>query len=141
MTRPQITRLRRAVGSASSRRRARSTEPLRGHRPAITLTSANEEELRRHRGCTSLRRTTPKVCWPASLTLPRSALLAFGLPFSGSTGGKSLNKPVVGMAFDPTTGGYLEVASDGELFSFTAAFYGSMGGRPLSAPVVSMQLG
>jgi len=59
--------------------------------------------------------------------------------FSGSMGGKPLNKPVVGMAAVPGGGGYWEVASDGGIFSFgDAQFYGSMGGKPLNAPIVGM---
>ncbi|MGH9109195.1 MAG: hypothetical protein ACRDY3_07010 [Acidimicrobiales bacterium] len=65
-------------------------------------------------------------------------LFAFTAPFKGSMGGKPLNKPVVGMAVDSSTGGYWEVASDGGLFAFTAPFKGSMGGKPLNAPVVGM---
>ena len=59
-------------------------------------------------------------------------------PFHGSMGGKPLNAPVVGMAYDQATGGYWEVASDGGVFSFTAPFFGSMGGHPLNAPIVGM---
>jgi hypothetical protein len=47
--------------------------------------------------------------------------------FHGSTGGMHLNRPIVGMAADPATGGYWLVASDGGIFSFTAPFYGSSG--------------
>ena len=53
-------------------------------------------------------------------------------------GGQHLNQPIVGMAVDPATGGYWEVASDGALFSFDADFYGSMGGLPLNQPIVGM---
>ncbi|MGH9091994.1 MAG: PQQ-binding-like beta-propeller repeat protein, partial [Acidimicrobiales bacterium] len=67
-------------------------------------------------------------------------IFAFGnLPFCGSTGSITLNKPVVGMAATADAGGYWEVASDGGLFAFgDAAFYGSMGGQPLNQPVVGM---
>jgi hypothetical protein len=58
--------------------------------------------------------------------------------FYGSMGGQPLNKPIVGMAYDPATGGYWEVASDGGLFAFNAPFYGSMGGKPLNKPIVGM---
>jgi hypothetical protein len=53
-------------------------------------------------------------------------------------GGSFLNKPMVGMAEDPLTGGYWTVASDGGIFSFNANFHGSMGGTPLNKPMVGM---
>jgi hypothetical protein len=46
-------------------------------------------------------------------------------PFRGSTGGSTLNAPVVGMAADPVTDGYWLVAADGGIFSFDAPFYGA----------------
>ncbi len=59
--------------------------------------------------------------------------------FWGSTGGMTLNKPVVGMASTPSTSGYWLVASDGGIFSYgDAKFYGSMGGKPLNEPIVGM---
>jgi hypothetical protein len=62
---------------------------------------------------------------------------AFG--FYGSTGGITLNKPVVGMAATPLTPGYWEVASDGGIFTFgTAGFYGSLGNVVLDKPIVGM---
>ncbi len=60
-------------------------------------------------------------------------------PFAGSTGGKHLNAPIVGMAVTPSSTGYWLVASDGGVFSFgDAAFFGSMGGTHLNAPIVGM---
>ena len=57
------------------------------------------------------------------------------LPFCGSTGSLTLNRPVVGTADTANGGGYWEVASDGGIFAFgNAAFHGSMGGQPLVAP-------
>jgi hypothetical protein len=56
----------------------------------------------------------------------------------GSMTGKSLNKPIVGMAVDRTTGGYWLVASDGGVFSFNAPFYGSTGAVTLNKPVVGI---
>jgi hypothetical protein len=53
-------------------------------------------------------------------------------------GGLHLNQPVVGMAVDPSTGGYWLVAKDGGVFSFDAPFLGSLGGTPLNAPVVGI---
>ena len=50
----------------------------------------------------------------------------------------TLNKPIVGMAADPATGGYWLVASDGGIFSFNAPFDGSTGGMPLNKPIVGM---
>ena len=57
-------------------------------------------------------------------------IFAFGTAqFAGSTGGKPLNAPIVGMASDAATGGYWSVASDGGIFAFNAPFFGSMGGQ------------
>jgi hypothetical protein len=53
-------------------------------------------------------------------------------------GGQHLNQPIVGIAVDPTTGGYWLVAKDGGVFSFDAPFLGSMGGTPLNQPVVGI---
>jgi hypothetical protein len=59
--------------------------------------------------------------------------------FYGSTGGTTLNAPVVGMANTPSTNGYWLVASDGGIFNYgDAGFYGSMGGRHLNKPIVGM---
>ena len=72
--------------------------------------------------------------------------------FYGSTGGRVLNQPIVGMAphqtlslFEAGTGGvdgYYEVASDGGVFAFGpgATFYGSTGSERLNAPIVGMAL-
>jgi outer membrane protein assembly factor BamB len=61
------------------------------------------------------------------------------LPFCGSTGGITLNKPVVGVAATADGGGYWEVASDGGIFNFgDAAFYGSTGSIHLNKPIVGM---
>jgi hypothetical protein len=65
-------------------------------------------------------------------------IFAFGdAHFYGSTGGITLNKPVVGMQTAPT-GGYWLVATDGGIFAFHAPFYGSTGGIRLSQPIVGM---
>ena len=57
-------------------------------------------------------------------------IFAFGqAPFEGSTGGKKLNQPVIGMAPTPDGGGYWLVAKDGGVFNFgSASFYGSLPG-------------
>jgi len=67
-------------------------------------------------------------------------LFAFGdARFFGSTGGISLNKPIVGMSTTPSGNGYWLVATDGGLFAFgDAAFLGSMGAARLNHPVVGM---
>jgi hypothetical protein len=66
-------------------------------------------------------------------------IFAFGQDFCGSTGGITLNRPVVGMAAVPRQGGYWLVASDGGVFSYgNAQFYGSTGSLRLNAPVVGM---
>ena len=59
--------------------------------------------------------------------------------FFGSTGGITLNKPIVGMAATPTGKGYWLVASDGGIFDFgDADFFGSTGGITLNKPIVGM---
>ena len=67
-------------------------------------------------------------------------IFTFGnVPFCGSTGAITLNKPVVGMAATPSGGGYWTVASDGGIFSFgNAGFHGSEGGVRLNSPIVGM---
>jgi hypothetical protein len=67
-------------------------------------------------------------------------IFAYGAAgFHGSTGGMTLNKPVVGMAATPDDGGYWLVASDGGIFAYgDAGFYGSTGGLVLNKPVVGM---
>ena len=67
-------------------------------------------------------------------------IFAFGhAVFDGSTGGLTLNQPVVGMAATSDDGGYWLVASDGGIFAFgDAGFYGSTGGIHLNQPIVGM---
>ena len=67
-------------------------------------------------------------------------IFAFGdAPFYGSTGGLTLNKPIVGKAKTPSGKGYWLVASDGGIFSFgDAGFFGSTGAFTLNKPVVGM---
>ncbi|MGI8686111.1 MAG: Calx-beta domain-containing protein [Acidimicrobiales bacterium] len=65
-------------------------------------------------------------------------IFAFNVPFSGSTGAITLNKPIVGMAADPDGKGYWLVASDGGIFAFDAPFFGSTGAIRLNQPIVGM---
>ena len=59
--------------------------------------------------------------------------------FYGSMGGKTLNKPIVGMMSTADGQGYWLVASDGGIFAFgDATFYGSTGGKTLNKPIVGM---
>jgi uncharacterized repeat protein (TIGR03803 family) len=69
-------------------------------------------------------------------------IFSFGdAAFFGSTGGKRLNQPIVGMAATPDGKGYWQVASDGGVFSFgDAAFFGSIGGKRLNQPIVGMSV-
>ena len=60
--------------------------------------------------------------------------------FQGSTGGMTLNAPVIGIAHTPSGKGYWLVAEDGGIFSYgDAKFWGSMGSEPLNAPVLGME--
>lgn len=53
--------------------------------------------------------------------------------------GRSLNRPIVGMAVTPTSLGYWLVASDGGIFAYgDAAFVGSTGAIALNQPIVAM---
>ena len=67
-------------------------------------------------------------------------IFTFGnLPFYGSEGGRTLNKPIVGMARTPDDGGYWLVASDGGIFTHgDAPFKGSTGSLVLNKPIVGM---
>jgi hypothetical protein len=63
-------------------------------------------------------------------------VFAFGdAPFAGSTGGLTLNAPIVG-GFRSEGDGYYLVASDGGVFALAAPFLGSEGASALNAPVV-----
>ncbi len=74
------------------------------------------------------------------LSASDGGIFTFGnLPFCGSTGSITLNKPVVGMALTNDAGGYWLVASDGGIFAFgDAPFYGSTGAIHLNQPIVGM---
>lgn len=67
-------------------------------------------------------------------------VFTFGaVSFYGSMGGRSLNKPIVGMATTADGRGYWLVASDGGIFTFgDAVFYGSTGAIRLNQPIVGM---
>jgi len=67
-------------------------------------------------------------------------IFSFGdAAFCGSTGGMTLNAPIVAMAMAPATGGYWLATAYGGVFAFgNAGFYGSMGGIPLNKPIVGM---
>ena len=69
----------------------------------------------------------------------RTGIFAFNALFWGSTGGMTLNKPVVGMAADEATGGYWLVASDGGVFAYDATFLGSTGNISLNRPITGME--
>jgi hypothetical protein len=67
-------------------------------------------------------------------------IVAFGnLPNAGSTVGKGLNAPIVGIAGHPSGQGYWLLGRDGGVFTFGAArFYGSTGNLRLNQPIVGM---
>ncbi|HEY1652716.1 MAG TPA: hypothetical protein VGG09_12600 [Acidimicrobiales bacterium] len=86
---------------------------------------------------------TTVVCpLPAGYWLVASdgGIFSYGqAPFFGSTGGMTLNQPIVGMAATPDAGGYWLVASDGGIFNYgDAPFDGSTGGMHLNKPIVGM---
>ena len=60
-------------------------------------------------------------------------------PFQGPSGGRVLNRPIVGMAATPNGQGYWLVASGGGILSYgDAGFEGSAGSLPLNKPIVGM---
>jgi hypothetical protein len=65
-------------------------------------------------------------------------VFAFDEPFVGSLGATRLDKPIIGMASNPTGTGYTLVASDGGVFTFNARFFGSLGANPPASPVVGL---
>jgi hypothetical protein len=68
-----------------------------------------------------------------------NTVYAFGTaPFHGSTAGKHLNAPIVGMASTAKGKGYWLVANDGGVFGYNAPFYGSLGARHLNSPIIGM---
>jgi hypothetical protein len=59
--------------------------------------------------------------------------------FDGSTAGRSLNKPIAGMAATSNGHGYWLAASDGGIFNYgNARFYGSTGGLRLNKSIVAV---
>jgi ribosomal protein L24E len=78
---------------------------------------------------------------PAGATISGhdNTVYAFGTAsFHGSTSGKHLNSPIVGMASTKSGKGYWLVANDGGIFGFNAPFFGSLGARHLNSPIVGM---
>jgi peptidoglycan hydrolase-like protein with peptidoglycan-binding domain len=81
---------------------------------------------------------------PTAATAPAprgdNTVLAFGAAgFYGSTQGKTLAAPIVGLAPTPSGHGYWIVAADGGVFSYgDAAFHGSTGAIRLNAAIISM---
>jgi Glycosyl hydrolases family 43 len=59
--------------------------------------------------------------------------------FGAAPASGGINKPAVGIAMTPGSGGYWVAAADGGVFSFgDAQFHGSAGAIPLNKPVVGM---
>jgi ribosomal protein L24E len=78
---------------------------------------------------------------PAGATISGrdNTVYAFGTAsFHGSTAGKHLNAPIVGMASSASGRGYWLVANDGGVFAFNAPFFGSLGAMHLNSPIVGM---
>jgi hypothetical protein len=59
--------------------------------------------------------------------------------YDGSSAGRSLNRPIAGMAAASNADGYWLVATDGGVFNYgDAAFYGSTGGLHLNKAIVAI---
>lgn len=60
--------------------------------------------------------------------------------FQGSTGGLTLNQPIVGGTTNPVGFiGYWALAADGGVFAFNTPFYGSLGGQALGSRAVAIE--
>ena len=67
------------------------------------------------------------------------SVYAFGdAKYSGSRGGLWIDGAVVGIAVDPTTGGYWVVTSRGAVYAEDAPDYGSPATHHLPSPIVAM---
>ncbi len=84
---------------------------------------------------------TPATCPTTGYRVVTSdgGVFTFGdASFHGSTGGITLNRPVVATASTPSGKGYWLFASDGGVFTFgDAPFLGSTGGMNLNKPIVA----
>ncbi len=93
-------------------------------------------------GTSSYSARSPGIVNPISgywLTGSDGGIFSFGPSFYGSTGGLTLNQPVVGLASSPDGKGYWTVARDGGVFSFgDAAFKGSLPGLVTTTDIVGM---
>ena len=70
---------------------------------------------------------------------PIADVFAFQAPDLGSTVGRTLARPLVGMATTPSGDGYWLVGADGAVFPFgDAVGYGSTAGTALNRPIVAM---
>ena len=71
---------------------------------------------------------------------PDGGIFSFGdAKFHGSTGGMTLNHPVIDLAGTPSGDGYWLAARDGGIFTFgDAGYHGSTGHMVLNQPVVGM---
>ena len=111
--------------------------------PASQITRKEHHALRLESYCT--------LAWPLRLVISPDGkgywlvasdggVFSFGdASFYGSTGGMTLNKPIVAAMATPDGKGYWLVASDGGVFSFgDASFYGSTGGMTLNKPIVGV---
>jgi len=67
----------------------------------------------------------------------KGAVTSYNAPGYGSHTG-TLKAPVVGIAVNPATGGYLLATSAGNVYSFHAPFYGSEAGKSLPGPVTGI---
>ena len=91
-------------------------------------------------GDVAMRNSTQSTSGGYQLVGSDGGIFSFGdAGFFGSTGGMSLNRPIVGIASTPDGKGYWLVGSDGGIFSFgDAGFFGSTGGMSLNRPIVGI---
>jgi hypothetical protein len=91
--------------------------------------------------CAAVSVLVPVATQPAAAAAGSDdTVLTYGTAgFYGSTSGRALNSPIVGMANTPDGKGYWLVAADGGVFSFgSARFFGSTGNIRLAQPIVGI---
>ena len=128
-------------GTRRGRVRSGTGSPRARARCSRSATSPKSRRCRRHAAQRpAARHQRPSDGQGYWLSAQDGGVFTFGnAKFFGSTGGRRLNQPIVGMAATPTGKGYWLVARDGGVFCFgDAKFFGSTGALRLNSPMLGI---